>query len=329
MSRTAVIILNWNGKHFLERFLPSVVRYTTGANSRVVVADNGSEDDSLEFIEKKFPQVEIIRFDKNYGFTGGYNRAIAEIKEADYVLLLNSDVEVTEGYLSPLVDMLDSDSGIAAVQPKILSYDAPDMFEYAGAAGGLIDMFGFPYCRGRIMSRLEKDRGQYDNTEEVFWASGAAMLVRRDLYLKYGGLDEDFFAHMEEIDLSWRFKNEGYRIVAVPKSVVKHVGGGTLPNNSSYKLFLNFRNSLFMLYKNLPSRYIFPIMFTRMLIDGAIGAAYIFQLKFSSFAAVVKAHSAFYRSIKRLNEKRKKITQHRSLPAVGMLRNSMFFLKKI
>lgn len=303
--RVAVVILNWNGARFLNEFLPSVVKYTPRALAEVVVVDNGSEDNSLELLSSDFKSVRVIKLDRNYGFTGGYNRGLVELGEFEFFLLLNSDVAVSEGYLEPLVNVMDSDSTIAAAQPKILSYTKPEYFEYAGAAGGMINFLGFPYCRGRVMSRVEKDNGQYNKITEIFWASGAAMFVRSGLYLSSGGLDEDFFAHMEEIDFCWRLKNKGYKIMSVPQSSVYHLGGGTLPNNSPYKLFLNFRNSLFMLYKNLTPFKLFPILFMRMCVDGVIGVAYLCQGKFTYFKAVIKAHFAFYKEFRVLREKRK------------------------
>ncbi|MFI3267837.1 MAG: glycosyltransferase family 2 protein [Rikenellaceae bacterium] len=306
-QKTAVVILNWNGEEFLKKFLPSVVNFTDKKLADIVVIDNGSSDNSINLLQDQFSIVKTIKLDKNYGFTGGYNKGLALLKGYEYFLLLNSDVEVSEGYLEPLIEMLDSDKNIAAVQPKILSYENKQNFEYAGAAGGLIDMFGFPYCRGRILSRVEKDLGQYNDACEVFWASGAAVLVRSDLYLEFGGLDEDYFAHMEEIDLAWRLKNSGYKIMVEPKSTIYHLGGGTLPNNSPKKLFLNFRNSLFTLYKNLPSHKLFIIIYLRMCLDGCIAMVYLLQGKFSYFSAVLKAHFAFYGNLKVLRQKRKSI----------------------
>lgn len=307
MPNVAVVILNWNGEKFLQKFLPSVVMYTNADEADVVVVDNGSTDGSLEVLKNEFKTVKVVELDKNYGFTGGYNRGLKRLKGYDYFLLLNSDVEVSEDYLAPLIATLERDKSVAAVQPKILSYDNRDYFEYAGASGGMIDMFGFPYCRGRVMSVVERDCGQYNDACEVFWASGAAMFVRSDLYLNFGGLDEDYFAHMEEIDLAWRFKNAGYKIMVEPKSVVYHLGGGTLPNNSPRKLFLNFRNSLFTLYKNLPSKGLFLKLFLRMSIDGLIALVYLLKGEFSYFKAVFDAHIAFYGSIKQLKIKRSKL----------------------
>lgn len=246
MARLSVVILNWNGRRHLERYLPSVVAHTEG-DAEVVVADNGSTDDSLQWLRLNYPDVRVIRLDRNYGFAGGYNRALREV-ESEYVLLLNSDVEVTAGWWQPLVEVLDTESDVAAVAPKLLADMERTKFEYAGAAGGFIDYLGYPFCRGRILSNVEEDRGQYDDRRDIFWASGAAMCCRREVFESLGGFDEDFFAHMEEIDLQWRMQLAGWRIVVEPKSMVYHLGGGTLPA-SSRKIFLNHRNNLAMLFK--------------------------------------------------------------------------------
>ena len=246
MARLSVVILNWNGRRHLERYLPSVVAHTEG-DAEVIVADNGSTDDSLQWLRLNYPEVGVIRLDRNYGFAGGYNRALKEIK-SEYVLLLNSDVEVTAGWWQPLVEVLDTESDVAAVAPKLLADMERTKFEYAGAAGGFIDYLGYPFCRGRILSYIEEDGGQYNDRRDIFWASGAAMCCRREVFESLGGFDEDFFAHMEEIDLQWRMQLAGWRIVVEPKSVVYHLGGGTLPA-SSRKIFLNHRNNLAMLFK--------------------------------------------------------------------------------
>ena len=246
MARLSVVILNRNGRRPLERYLPSVVAHTEG-DAEVVVADNGSTDDSLQWLRLNYPDVRVIRLDRNYGFAGGYNRALREVA-SEYVLLLNSDVEVTAGWWQPLVEVLDTESDVAAVAPKLLADMERTKFEYAGAAGGFIDYLGYPFCRGRILSNVEEDEGQYDNRRDIFWASGAAMCCRREVFESLGGFDEDFFAHMEEIDLQWRMQLAGWRIVVEPKSVVYHLGGGTLPA-SSRKIFLNHRNNLAMLFK--------------------------------------------------------------------------------
>ena len=246
MARLSVVILNWNGRRHLERYLPSVVAHTAG-DAEVVVADNGSTDDSLQWLRLTHPDVRVIRLDRNYGFAGGYNRALKEV-DSEYVLLLNSDVEVTAGWWQPLVGVLDKESDVAAVAPKLLADMERTKFEYAGASGGFIDYLGYPFCRGRILSNVETDSGQYDDRRDIFWASGAALCCRREVFEALGGFDDDFFAHMEEIDLQWRMQLSGWRIVVEPKSVVYHLGGGTLPA-SSRKIFLNHRNNLAMLFK--------------------------------------------------------------------------------
>ena len=246
MARLSVVILNWNGRRHLERYLPSVVAHT-GGDAEVIVADNGSTDDSLQWLRLAYPDVGLIRLERNYGFAGGYNRALKEVK-SEYVLLLNSDVEVTAGWWQPLVEVLDSESDVAAVAPKLLADMERTKFEYAGASGGFIDYLGYPFCRGRILSNVETDSGQYDDRRDIFWASGAALCCRREVFEALGGFDDDFFAHMEEIDLQWRMQLSGWRIVVEPKSVVYHLGGGTLPA-SSRKIFLNHRNNLAMLFK--------------------------------------------------------------------------------
>ena len=246
MARLSVVILNWNGRRHLERYLPSVVAHTAG-DAEVVVADNGSTDDSLQWLRLTYPDVRVIRLDRNYGFAGGYNRALKEV-DSEYVLLLNSDVEVTAGWWQPLVEVLDKEGDVAAVAPKLLADMERTKFEYAGASGGFIDYLGYPFCRGRILSNVETDSGQYDDRRDIFWASGAALCCRREVFEALGGFDDDFFAHMEEIDLQWRMQLLGWRIVVEPKSVVYHLGGGTLPA-SSRKIFLNHRNNLAMLFK--------------------------------------------------------------------------------
>lgn len=303
MIKTAVVILNWNGKHFLEKFLPALLNYSSGDDTDVIIADNASTDDSISFLKTHYPTLRLVILDKNYGFTGGYNRALAQI-EAKYYILINSDIEVTPNWTKPLIETLDSDEQIAACQPKIKSYHQRDFFEYAGASGGFIDKFGYPFCRGRILNNLEMDKEQYDDIKEVFWATGACIAVKADLFHKAGGFDDDFFAHMEEIDLCWRLKNLGYKIMVNPQSEVFHVGGGTLPNNSPFKLYLNFRNNLFLLYKNLPPHKLYSILFARMALDGISALMFLAKFSFSGFNAVFKAHIHFYKSIKKLRVKR-------------------------
>lgn len=291
-KRVAVIILNWNGEKLLREFLPSVVKNTNADLGRVVVVDNHSTDGSWGCLEQEFPDVERVLFEDNFGFAGGYNRAI-EMIEAEYVVLLNSDVEVAPGWLEPLVAVLDRDERVAAVQPKILAYRDKNKFEYAGAAGGYIDYLGFPFCRGRVMDTTEQDYGQYDDEVDVFWATGASLCIRRDVYRVAGGLDEAFFAHMEEIDLCWRLKNGGYALKVVPSSVVYHLGGGSLPMNHPRKLFLNYRNNLLMLHKNLCAKQRKKIFFARVLLDTMAGGLFLLKGQWSNTRSVIRAYKAF------------------------------------
>ncbi|CCZ10702.1 glycosyltransferase family 2 protein [uncultured Culturomica sp.] len=301
MARVAVIILNWNGRHLLGEYLPSVIRNTNPALGRVVVADNCSTDDSLALLADGFPDVDVIRFSENYGFAGGYNRAIAQVEE-EYVVLLNSDVEVAPGWLEPMIALLDGDSGLAAVQPKVLAWKEKKRFEYAGACGGYIDKWGFPFCRGRILDTTEKDEGQYDDVAEVFWCTGAALCIRRDVYLTCGGLDERFFAHMEEIDLCWRLRNRGYTLKVEPESVVYHLGGGSLPMNHPRKLFLNYRNNLLMMYKNLDAANWRRVIWWRRLLDSAAFALFLLKGQWANARSVWEAYRAFRKLKKEYTE---------------------------
>ena len=300
--KLAIVILNWNGRKFLEKFLPSLVARTPQW-AEIIVADNASSDDSLPFMQENYPSIRIIRNDRNYGFASGYNVALAQV-EAEYYSLLNSDIEVAEGWIEPVIELLDSDETIAAVQPKILSFNEKDRFEYAGAGGGFIDKYGYPFCRGRVFSTLEKDHGQYDTRTDIFWATGAALFVRSGVYRTLGGLDDDFFAHMEEIDLCWRIRNHGYRIVAEPKSVVFHVGGGTLPKNNAFKTFLNFRNNHYLLLKNLPAKRLFPTFLMRLILDNVAAFSFLLQGNGKDFSAVYKAHFEVLRNFKKFKAKR-------------------------
>lgn len=291
----AVIILNWNGAALLRRFLPSVIANTDASLARIIVADNGSTDNSIDVLRNEFPTVEVMTFDQNYGFAGGYNKAIESV-ENKYVVLLNSDVETPEGWLNPLYDFMETHPHVGAVQPKIMSYNDKTMFEHAGAAGGLLDKNGYPYCRGRVFSEIETDHGQYDAApSSIFWASGAAMTVRRDVYIKAGGLDNEFFAHMEEIDLCWRMQLLGYKIFAVPSSRVYHLGGGSLDYKNPRKTYLNFRNNLLMMYKNLPDSSRDRKLFVRRLLDTLAWGMYVAKFDFKNAKAVFKAHRDFAR----------------------------------
>lgn len=303
MHKTAIVILNYNGLGFLQKFLGTVIRYSVSNDTIVCVADNGSSDGSVEWIAKNFSEVQLINLDKNYGFAGGYNLALEQV-DASYYVLLNSDIEVTKDWLKPLVSFMDSNPDVASCQPKILSYDRKDEFEHAGAAGCFIDKYGYPFCRGRIINRVEKDTGQYDSQINIFWSSGACMIVRSDAWKKCGGFDADFFAHMEEIDLCWRFQKAGYRICFIPDSVIYHIGGGTLAYNSPLKTYLNFRNSLFLLYKNLPDKKFNRVLFIRKLLDGLAAIFFLMKGSVESVKAVWKAHMDYYKAIPSLKEKR-------------------------
>jgi len=303
MIRISVIILNWNGKHFLEKFLPSVVKHSSLPDVEIVVADNGSTDDSVEFLENQYPKITLLKFDRNFGFAEGYNRALQQI-ESEYYVLLNSDVEVTGTWIQPIIQLMDSDKKIAACMPKIRDFNNRKSFEYAGASGGFIDRYGYTFCRGRIFNIIEEDNKQYDDTREVFWASGASLFIRADAFHQAGGLDGKFFAHMEEIDLCWRLKNRGFRISSSGQSLVYHVGGGALPMNHPRKTYLNFRNNLYLLYKNLPAQHFKRTMLSRLLLDIIAAVKFLFSLEFSNFLSVFRAHISFFSSLPRLKTDR-------------------------
>lgn len=368
MDKVAIVILNWNGEKFLRKYLPALVANTPASlpseggqgSVSIIVADNCSTDNSLTFLKENYPQIRTIVLDNNYGFTGGYNRALKEV-EAEYFILLNSDILVPDNWLEPLISFMDSHPEAGICQPKMLSegwhqqmsieatgkedltglFKANlsgrkyEMFEYAGACGGFIDILGFPFCRGRVLSAVEEDMGQYDTPAQCFWASGACMVVRSSVWKELGGLDESFFAHMEEIDMCWRAQLAGHQIWTVPQSHVFHVGGGTLPNNSPRKLLLNYRNNLLMLYKNLPTtegwdafggkwgnRNLF--IFIRMCVDGLTGIAYLLQGKWSFFTSVIKAHKAF-RAMKK--ETAVTLPDNRRFPVFGISTKSLIFEK--
>lgn len=306
--KTAIVILNWNGAHYLQQFLPALREYTASPDVDIYVADNGSTDNSLLILGKYFKEVKILLLNRNYGFAEGYNRALAQI-EADYYVLLNSDVEVTPGWLEPMLDYLQENTEVAACQPKILSYHNRTHFEHAGAAGGFIDRLGYPFCRGRILAVTEEDRGQYDEVCDVFWASGACLVIRADVFEKEGGFDDDFFAHMEEIDLCWRLKSRGYRVVCVPQSKVYHVGGGTLHVEHPRKTYLNFRNNLFLLYKNLPQKQLFPVLFVRFFMDYLAAFQLFVTGKPQNAKAVFKARLDFRKMLPSFKSKREENLQ--------------------
>lgn len=298
--KIAIVILNWNGETLLERYLPSVTQYA--GNAAIYVADNASTDNSIAFVEKNYPTVKIIKNTINGGYAKGYNDALKHV-DADLLCLLNSDVMVTKDWLTPIVEVFKNEK-VAIAQPKILDANRTEYFEYAGAGGGFIDRVGYPFCRGRIFQALEKDKGQYNDIKEIFWATGACMFIRKKIFIQLGGFDEDYFAHQEEVDLCWRAKNKGYTVLYVGLSEVYHLGGSTLNNMNPKKTFLNFRNSLFSITKNLPRRKAFIIIGIRLILDGIAGMRFIYQLKFSHCFAIVKAHFSFYRHFRKMYAKR-------------------------
>ena len=310
MPKTAIVILNWNGAKMLRQYLPSVLQYSRD-EATVYVADNASADDSLELLRQHFPEVQLILLEKNWGFADGYNKALAQI-DAEYYLLLNSDIEVTHHWLTPLVEFMDSHPDVAACQPKLLSIFERDKFEYAGACGGYLDRYGYPFCRGRLFETVENDDGQYDTPAEVLWATGAALLIRARIYNNVGGLDGRFFAHNEEIDLCWRIRLLGYKIYCLPDSVIYHVGGGTLPKSNPMKTFLNFRNNLTMLYKCLPQSELRHVMRLRWWLDYlAAWEMLLLKRNLGDFRAVYRARRAFKRWRKDFEADRRQIQQSR------------------
>lgn len=335
--KTAVVILNWNTEDFLRKFLPGLIRSTDKVDgAEVIVADNDSSDDSMAVMKEVFPQIKTIEFEKNFGFTGGYNKAFEQI-DCEYFVLINSDIEVTDNWLGPLVDWMDSHPECGACAPKLHSWQDREKFEYAGAAGGYLDKFGYPFCRGRIMKRLETDRGQYDSPEDVFWATGACLMVRSSVYRKLGGLDERFFAHMEEIDLCWRMQLDGWKVTVVPQSVVYHVGGGTLPASSPFKLFLNYRNNLLMLDNNLAKTFALEAyrkgrpfkkaasrgirkakrrIFMRKCLDVLSAGIYLMTFRIAFLKAVCKAHKE-YKTMSRGIEQKELVLYLQNLWAEG------------
>jgi GT2 family glycosyltransferase len=304
--KVAVVILNWNGKQLLEQFLPSVVQFSQEAT--VYVADNASTDDSVAFVRANFPTVSIIVNSTNTGYAGGYNEALQHI-EVDVYALVNSDIEVTENWLQPIIKTFQNEASTAIIQPKILDFKNKDYFEYAGAAGGFIDQYGYPFCRGRIFDTLEKDNGQYDSNQEIFWASGACFFIRSAVYNQLNGFDTSFFAHQEEIDLCWRATNKGYSIKYLFESKVYHVGGATLQQGNPKKTELNFRNSLLMLTKNLPKKNLYKVLFIRMILDGVAGIQFLLRGQYKHLLAILKAHFAFYKLFSENYAKRGDIQQ--------------------
>lgn len=322
--KIAVVILNWNGILLLEKFLPSLLKYS--AEATIYVADNASTDDSISFVKAFFPAVQIVKNDSNLGFADGYNQALKYI-DAEIYALVNSDIEVTENWLQPIIKMFESEPNTAIIQPKILDFKRKEYFEYAGAAGGFIDQYGYPYCRGRIFDALEKDIGQYDDHCQIFWASGACFFIRSQVYKDLNGFDGEFFAHQEEIDLCWRAFNKGNKIKYNSESVVYHIGGATLQQGNPKKTFLNFRNSLLMLTKNLPKEQLYKILLGRMLLDGIAGIQFLVQGKPKHFFAVLKAHWSFYGLFMAYYKKRNKFqhTEYYNVKSIVYL----YFIRKI
>ena len=319
--RVAVIILNWNGKKFLEQFLPAVCEYSKDL-AEVYVADNASTDDSVGYLCSNFPGVKIIQNPQNGGFAYGYNASLDKIN-AEYYILLNSDVEVTKGWIEPIITLMDSDKKIGAVQPKIKSFTNPGYFEYAGAAGGFIDVYGYPFCRGRIFDTIEKDENQYNDVKEIFWATGARLFIRGPLYHELGGFDEDLFSHQEEIDLCWRMKLLGHKVMFCPSSEVMHYGGGMLPKSNPFKTYLNFRNNLIILCKNHPTRTLAWKVFVRMVLDGVAAFRFLFMGDSKDFLAILKGHWHFYGSLPKTLKKRRALKSRGLQPATCVYKRSI------
>lgn len=308
--RVAAVILNYNTRKWLEKFLPHVLQ-TQYDNFEVIIADNASTDDSVAFLQANYPQLRIIHLPKNYGFAGGYNECLKQV-ESDYFILLNSDVEVTPNWVQPVIDLMETDASIAACQPKILAWHDKHKFEYAGAAGGYLDTLSYPFCRGRIIDHTEEDNNQYNDAREVFWASGAAMFIRSEKYFEAGGLDADFFAHMEEIDLCWRLKNHGYKVMVQPQAVVYHVGGGTLSRNNPRKTFLNFHNCLAMMFKNMNGKGLLWKLPLRFLMDDAAALMFLTYGNWRDTLAVFKAHTKFCLQLPKWFKKRSQCKKYKT-----------------
>ena len=328
MIKIAVVILNWNGKDLLEKFLPSIVKYSNPDIAEIYLADNASTDDSIEIVLQYFPTIKIIKNNENGGYAKGYNDALKNIK-ADIFALVNSDVEVTEDWLAPVIEYFEQHQNTAIIQPKIVDFKNKQYFEYAGAAGGFLDQFGYPFCRGRIFDSVEKDTAQFDLITDIFWASGACFFVRSDVFKKLNGFDETYFSHQEEIDFCWRAKNDGFDIKYLPNSTVYHVGGATLSASNPKKTFLNFRNSLITLLKNLPANKVVGIIFLRLILDGIAGIKFLFELQPKHTFAIVKAHFSFYENLDKNWKKREetpdKITNYYHTKSIVY----QYYIKKI
>lgn len=321
MASVSIVILNYNGKHYLEKFLRTVIKNSKG--HEIVVADNNSSDGSIDFLKRNFAGLKIISFDRNFGFCEGYNKALCQLS-SDFFVLLNSDIEVTENWIEPVLNLFEKDEKIAAAQPKLLDYNKKKKFEYAGGAGGYIDKYGYPFCRGRIFDSIEDDEGQYDDTTEIFWASGACLFIRGDLFKKYGGFDVDFFAHMEEIDLCWRLKQDGFKIFYCAESTIFHVGGGTLAYANPQKTYLNFRNSLMVLFKNLPTNEFIAKLILRWLLDYIAATKFLLTGNIKDSLMVIKAHLYIWKNITSLYKKRK-LTHHSRRSLTGVYNKFLLF----
>ena len=329
LAEFAIVILNWNGLALLQKYIPSVVKHS--ADAKLYVIDNASTDPSVSWLQANYPQFTIIQNQTNLGFASGYNEGLKQVQEPFWVLL-NSDVEVTENWLVPFQSLFEKNPKIAAIQPKILDDRQKNHFEYAGAGGGFLDALGYPYCRGRILNQIEIDKGQYNDTREIHWASGACMAIRKKAFTDQNGFDDDFFAHQEEIDLCWRIRNTGNMIFYAGNANVYHLGGGTLHKSSAQKTYLNFRNNLCMLVKNLPKSKLFPIIFIRLFLDGIAGIQFLFQGKFMHTIAIIRAHFAFYRRVpKKYANRQKNVLNkyylHKSMLTQSFLNNGIFFDK--
>ena len=321
MASVSIVILNFNGRHFLEKFLPSVIQYSKGYD--IVIADNNSSDGSIDFLKEHYPEIRLLLFSENYGFSGGYNKALAHLS-SDYFIILNSDIEVTNNWIPPLLSLFAKDDKIAAVQPKLMDFQHKDKFEYAGGAGGFIDKYGYPFCRGRIFDTIEKDYGQYDDTREIFWATGACLVIRAILFKTYGGFDNDFFAHMEEIDLCWRMKQEGYKVFYCGESKVYHVGGGTLTYSNPHKTYLNFRNSLLLLLKNLPLQSIVLKIPFRWIMDYIAAGKFLLSGAPKDALMILKAHIYVWKNLAKTLKKRQS-RGNRQMNTVGIYPKFLLF----
>ena len=327
MKGFSIIIVTWNGLHHLQKFLPSVVA-TNYSDFEIILADNNSNDGSKEWVAQHYPLIKIAAFDENHGYTGGNNRAVS-FSEKEILLFLNNDVQVDPDWLTGINQMFESDDNIASVQPKLLSYNEPEYFEYAGAAGGYLDRFGYPFCRGRILFTNEKDEGQYNSPVQIAWASGAALAIKKDVFNSLGGFDEDFEFHMEEIDLCWRVRNLGFKIMFTPDSKVYHLGGGSLPMGSTRKVYYNFRNSLFMLWKNLPATQLWYKLFLRMVLDGIAAIRSLLGGRSAEFGIIIKAHFHFWRAVPSLHKKRRSVRRDASVKVLSpVLIIWQYFIRK-